>query len=289
MGINKAIRDVVYTNMIMDESPKFSYVENQISVFDLWKVQKDRNVVSKNCFFQQLDSQAQYIDFAYFQRSWKGVADDHAICMNFFLKKVGPVVCEKPVFVSIEYRDGQLSLLHESMLELELLKGSKVAADVKRVEEAVRLFKDIMFNELRESLIKIACFGLANHYNKEPKLNTVSHEFGVGLDNSRLSLSFSSDIIDKARRDFYLTYYYNWESQTISSRLAKHYIESRLGPWSLQTNIPFMKSLLMKSMVDDNRTKVGNGIDALCHNLKVDYDLLPKYLQDEVVKVKSLK
>lgn len=307
MGINKAIRNLVYDNILMDEHCKFSFVENQVSIFDLLKVQRSRNTNSKNCFYQYLDGESQYIDLAYFSENWWDSDCDNAIFMNFWFTKIGNIMCKKPVLVRIRYCDGKLSILDvdketlelellrengktEEILELELLKRPERIEEIKKVENEICLFKDIMLDKYKDSLIKIARYGIINNYNKELKLNTISREFVVDLDNCEFTLSLSSEILFSANKQFYLSYYYDWESDTISSGLSHHYtVRSNLGPWRLQTNIPYMKSLITKSVADNHDRNIGNGIDSLCHNLKVDYEELPRYLQVEVDKVKSLR
>ena len=288
MGVNRAIRNLIYTNMLMDEKCKFSFIENQVSIFDLWKVERNREKISSNQFHQYLSSESQYIDFAYFSNCWRG--SDHSICMNLWFTKVGNIMCEKPVCVCIEYCDGKLSLLHEDMLKLELLKGNKKTEEIKKVENELRLFKDEMLVKHKNSLIELANFGIDHNYNQEPSLNTVSQEFVVRMDNRSLTLSLSSNILNFANKEFYLTHYYRWHSDTIRSMISHNYIEeSKLGPWSLQTNIPGMKRLVTKYLVEEHDKQTIKGVDALCQNLKVDYEQLPKSLQVEVEKVKSLR
>lgn len=290
MDINRSIRNLVYNNILMDEQCKFSFIENQVSIFDLGKAEHSRETASCNCFHQYLQNESQYIDLAYFSSDWRGSNRDDAICMNIWLTKIGNIVCEKPAFVSIEYRDGNLSLLHEPMLKLELLKGNKSMEAEKRLESEICEFKKEMLVENREALIELAHFGIDGNYNKEPRLNTVSQEFIVSIDNRGLTLSLASDVLNSANKKFYLTHYYRWHSSnTILSMMSHNHIEqSKLGPWSLETNILGMRRLIEKSFNKDSKDCSG-GIDRLCHNLKVDYDKLPRYLQEEVDKIKSLK
>ena len=290
MGINRAIRNLVYDNILMDERCKFSFVENQVSILDLLKIQENRYMNSKKYFHQCLDGESQYIDLAYFSESWRASNCDCAINMNFWFTQIGNIICKKTVPVSIKYCDKELSLLHEEMLKLELLKGNKSVEEIKKVENEIRLFKDTMFGKYKDSLTEIAHFGINNHYNQGLKLNTVSREFVVRSDNRSFTLSLSSEILNEANRQFNLTYYYDWDSDIIGSNLSNYYMEDlHLGTWDLQTNIPYMKRLITKPVTDNYDRNIGNGIDSLFHNLKVYYEELPKYFQVGVDKVKSLR
>lgn len=285
MEINKAIRQLVHDNIIMEESPRFSNRKNVVKVVDILKAERNREKVSYNHFYQYLNDQSQSIDYAYFAKNWNG-----NIYMNFWFTKMGNIVCRKPVLVSVEYCDGKLSLLHEDILQLELLKGCKSSWEADMIEEELNSFKKILLVEHHDLLIDTARFGIVNNYNQELNLPTISHEFVVHLANRGLDLSFSSEIFNLANKNFYLTHFYHWDCDTVKLKWSNDFVaDSYLGPWNLKTNIPGMKRLITKCSGDKFDRDVGNGIDALCQNLKVDYEKLPKYLQVEVDKVKSLK
>lgn len=286
MSINSAIKNLVYSNILQTERCKLSFVDNTVSVSSLLEIEKNRAIASSKHIHKALENESQYVDFSYFKKFWQGSKDSDSICMNIWFTKIGDIICSNPAFVSIGYCEGKLSLLHENMLKLELLKGKKDAEEVKRVDNAIKLFKNEVIEKNKDFLIEASHFGIANNYNKSVCLPTVSYEFAVDIDNQRLNLKILSELSEI--KEFYLVHYHNWDNETVTKKYFNSCrIDGYFGPWKLITNIPGMKQILTKPI--DKQNKIFYGVDALCDNLKVNYELLPKYLQEEVVKVKSLK